>query len=64
VGRVLVERSVMEQRFEAVMAVVRNGLPVTEVAAKFGVSRQSVHAWIGRYEAFRPPGASTVTRHC
>ena len=45
----LVERSVMEQRFEAVMAVVRDGLPVVEVAAKFGVSRQSVHAWIRRY---------------
>jgi transposase-like protein len=51
VGRVLVERSVMEQRFEAVMAVVRDGLPVVEVAANFGVSRQSVHAWIRRYEA-------------
>ena len=49
-GRVLVERSVMEQRFEAVLAVVRDGLPVTEVAAKFGVSRQSVHSWIRRYE--------------
>ena len=34
----LVERSVMEQRFEAVMAVVRDGQPVTEVAARFGVS--------------------------
>jgi transposase InsO family protein len=40
----------MEQRFEAVMAVVRDGRPVTGVAAEFGVSRQSVHAWIRRYE--------------
>ena len=32
----LVERSVMEQRFEAVMAVVRDGQPVTEVAARLG----------------------------
>jgi transposase InsO family protein len=47
---VLVERSVMEQRFEAVMSVVRDGQPVTEVAARFGVSRQSVHSWIRRYE--------------
>jgi hypothetical protein len=39
-GRVPVERSVMEQRFDAVMAVVRDGRPVTEVAAEFGVSRQ------------------------
>jgi transposase InsO family protein len=47
---VLVERGVMEQRFEAVMAVVRDCQPVTEVAARFGVSRQSVHSWIRRYE--------------
>ena len=46
----LIERSVMEQRFEAVMAVVRDGQPVIEVAARFGVSRQSVHTWIRRYE--------------
>ena len=46
----LVARSVMEQRYEAVMAVLRDGEPVTEVAARFGVSRQSVHAWIRRYE--------------
>jgi transposase InsO family protein len=40
----------MEQRYEAVMAVLRDGEPVVEVAARFGVSRQSVHAWIRRYE--------------
>jgi hypothetical protein len=40
-GRVLVERSVMEQRFEAVMAVVRDGEPVVEVAVRFGVARQT-----------------------
>jgi transposase len=32
------------------MAVIRDGLPVVEVAIKFGMSRQSVHAWIRRYE--------------
>jgi transposase-like protein len=48
---VLVELSVMEQRYQAVLAVVQDGWKVTEVAARLGVSRQSVHAWIVRYEA-------------
>jgi transposase InsO family protein len=46
---VLVELSVVEQRYRAVLEVSA-GVPVTEVAARFGVSRQSVHAWIRRYE--------------
>src|SRR5919106_840700 len=48
---VLVELSVVEQRYQAVLAVVPDGWKVTEVAARLGVSRQSVHNWIGRYEA-------------
>jgi transposase InsO family protein len=40
----------MEQRYDAVMAVVRDGMTVTEVAQAFGVSRQSVYAWMARYE--------------
>jgi transposase len=53
---VLVELSVMEQRYQAVLAVVQDGWTVTEVAERLGVSRQSVHAWIARYEpaASRP----------
>jgi transposase len=47
---VLVELSVMEQRYQAVLAVVQDGWKVTEVASRLGVSRQSVHAWIARYE--------------
>lgn len=47
----LVELSVMEQRYQAVMAVVQDGWKVTEVAQRLGVSRQSVHNWIARYEA-------------
>lgn len=47
----LVELSVMEQRYQAVMAVVQDGWKVTEVADRLGVSRQSVHNWIARYEA-------------
>jgi transposase InsO family protein len=45
----LVELSVMEQRYHAVMEVV-SGAPVTETAHRYGVSRQAVHGWLGRYE--------------
>jgi transposase InsO family protein len=48
---VLVELSVMEQRYQAVLAVVQDGWKVTEVASRLGVSRQTVHTWIARYEA-------------
>jgi hypothetical protein len=40
---VVVELSVMEQRYQAVMAVVQDGWKVTEVADRLGVARQSVH---------------------
>lgn len=46
----LVELSVMEQRYQAVLAVVQDGWKVVEVADRLGVSRQSVHNWIVRYE--------------
>src|SRR5215218_10917279 len=48
---VLVELSVMEQRYQAVLAVVQDGWKVVEVARRLGVSRQSVHNWLARYEA-------------
>ena len=38
----LVGMSIVEQRYQAVMAVLA-GDPVVEIAAKVGVSRQSVH---------------------
>jgi transposase InsO family protein len=47
----LVELSVVEQRYQAVLAVVGDGVPVVEVAARFGVSRQAVHRWLRWYEA-------------
>jgi transposase InsO family protein len=47
---VLVELSVMEQRYQAVLAVVQDGWRVVEVARRLGVSRQSIHVWIARYE--------------
>lgn len=46
----LVELSVMEQRFHAVMECL-GGMPKTEVAARYGVSRQTIHNWLARYAA-------------
>ncbi len=40
-----------EQRYQAVLAVIGEGRTVMEVAGRWGVSRQSVHAWLARYEA-------------
>jgi transposase len=48
-GLALVELSVVEQRYRAVLDAAA-GVPVTEVAERYGLSRQSVHAWIRRYE--------------
>jgi transposase InsO family protein len=45
------ELSVAEQRYQAVLAVISDGETVTEVAARFGVSRQTVHIWLAKYEA-------------
>ena len=45
------ELSVAEQRYQAVLAVIEDGVPVTVVAEKHGVSRQTVHAWLRRYAA-------------
>jgi transposase len=49
------ELSVTEQRYRAVLEV-RAGVPVTEVAERYGVSRQSVHAWLRRYRDEEPSG--------
>src|SRR5436305_2348018 len=47
-GMALVEMSVVEQRYRAVLAVER-GEPKIVVAAQFGVSRQTLHTWLTRY---------------
>jgi transposase len=47
----LVELSVMEQRYQTVMAVLQDGWKITEVADHLGVARQTVHRWIARHEA-------------
>jgi transposase len=46
---VLREMSVAEQRYQAVLAVIEDGLDVTEAAAKAGVTRQTLHGWLSRY---------------
>ena len=40
-----------EQRYRAVLAVIGEGRTVKEVAAGVGVSRQTLHAWLAKYEA-------------
>ena len=42
--------SAQEQKYQAVLAVLSDGRSVWEVAEQWGVSRQSVHAWLRRYE--------------
>jgi transposase len=43
--------SVAEQRYLAVLAVIADGHDVTAAAQQWGVSRQTLHTWMGRYEA-------------
>src|SRR6202012_5776684 len=45
------EFSVAEQRYQAVLAVISDGLSVSQVAEKVGVARQTLHSWLARYEA-------------
>jgi transposase-like protein len=45
---VLVALSVVEQRLDAVRLVLA-GATVTEVAARVGVSRQTLNSWLSRY---------------
>ena len=46
----LLELGVVEQRYQAVREVL-DGAPVTVVARRFGVARQTVHVWLRRYAA-------------
>jgi transposase InsO family protein len=47
---VLVELRLVEQRYQAVLEVLA-GTSVTEVAGRFGVTRQTVHRWLRRHAA-------------
>jgi transposase InsO family protein len=48
---VLVELGLVEQRYKAVQEVLDDGATVTDVARRYGVGRQAVHAWLRRYAA-------------
>jgi transposase len=50
------ELSVVEQRYQAVLAVIRDGVPIVKVAHRFDVSRQAIHRWLRWYEAEGLPG--------
>jgi transposase len=63
---VLVELGLVEQRYQAVLEALA-GVSVTKVAARFGVTRQSVHRWLRRYAAQGLAGlvyGSTVPGSC
>jgi transposase len=50
-----------EQRFRAVLEVL-DGAPVSEVAVRYGVSRQSVYSWKTRYASAGMDGLREVSR--
>ncbi|CPS05892.1 transposase [Mycobacteroides abscessus] len=41
----------VEQRYQAVLSVISDGLSISQVASKVGASRQTLHVWLARYEA-------------
>ena len=54
------ELSMVEQRYQAVREVIDTGATITEVAARFGVARSTLHLWLNRY-AEGGLGALTAT---
>ena len=52
----LVELGLVEQRYKAVIEVLDGAASVTDVARRYGVGRQTVHAWLRRYAAEGLPG--------
>lgn len=51
-----------KQRYEAVMAVVRDGRQVSEVDRVYGVTRQTMHAWVKKYDALGMGGLLDASR--
>lgn len=59
--------SVAEQRYNAVLAVIREGRTVTQVARDWNISRQTLHAWLARYEPNGLEGLANLSHrptHC
>src|SRR2546425_11824000 len=50
------ELSVVEQRYQAALAVIRDGVSIVEVAHRFDGSRQAIHRWLRWYEDQGLPG--------
>jgi transposase len=46
----------VEQRYQPVLAVIRDGVPIVQVARRFDVSRQAVHRSLRWYEDQGLPG--------
>jgi len=57
---VLVELRLVEQRHQAVLEVFA-GVSVTQVALRYGVTRQTVHRWLRRYGSLGLAGLSDAT---
>jgi transposase InsO family protein len=55
------QQALVEYRYRAVREVL-GGSPITEVAARYGTSRQSLHAWRRRFEEEGLPGLSDRSR--
>ena len=45
----LTELMVVEQRYPAVREVLDSGARITDVAARYGVDRRTIHRWLLRY---------------
>jgi transposase InsO family protein len=58
---VLVVLGVVEQRHAAVLEVLVEGVSVTQVACRYGVSRQTVHRWLRRYARAGLAGLADVS---
>jgi len=58
---------VAEQRYKAVQAVLAEGQTVMQVARDWGVSRQTIHGWLAKYEGDGLEGLGNRSRrpaHC
>ena len=55
------ELNVVEQRYRAVLDVL-SGIPVIDVAERYGVARQTVHRWMARYQADGVAGVGAGNR--
>jgi transposase len=55
------QRALVEYRYRAVREVL-GGSPIGEVAARYGTSRQSLHAWRRRFELEGMPGLADRSR--